>query len=292
MIRCLPYLKDLLPDDLEPLRAATPDASEITKDGFAIMDSRSHEVLGTALSKSDAQLGKALWVSRNKLRRLLAKHVEIQYGKCFLRYEQDEDGVVVYFTDGSKASGAVLIGADGANSAVRKQLLPGFRATASQYTMLNGNVVLSKELYTPVLKHSSYGILAAEPDLKFYLLLEDWLGEDALFSWNCSWRGNDWQADHEWSQAASRESLHHKIMEKLGHFPKYVRRAIEVTGPEGMQKPPIKLLETLLPGEGLPGGLVTLVGDAAHSMVCLSDLQTRLTRSGPVQRYGSQYGDY
>ncbi len=221
------------------------------------------------MSKSDARSGQALWVSRNKLRKLLAEHVDIQYGKYFTRFEEDGDEVTVHFGDGSQAKGSILVGADGANSAIRRQLLPGFTATESQYTMLNGNVVLSREMYEPVLEHSDYGLLGGEAGLKFYLLLEDWLEEKGLFSWNCSWTSEHWQADHAWSQTASQESLHRKVMEKVQHFPEYIQRAIELTGAAGVQKPPIRLLETVLPDQELSGGLVTLVGDAAHSMVCI-----------------------
>ena len=268
ILRCFQKdLAGLLPDDIESFRAATPDNCEMSKDGFAIMDSASHAILGTVMPKSDVESGQAFWVSRNKLRNVLARHIDVRYGKHFKRYEKDHDGVTVYFVDGSKANGAVLVGADGANSGVRRQLLPGFQATESQYTMLNGNVVLPKEMYDPVLEHSSYGFLAAEPGLKFYLLLEDWLEEDGLFSWNCSWTSDDWQSDHTWSQNASRDSLHQRAKEKIKHFPEYIQRAIELTGPDGMQQPPIRLLETVLPDQELPDALVTLLGDAAHSMV-------------------------
>ena len=257
IFRCIPYLHGLLPDDIEAFNAASPNIGPITKDGFAIMDGTSHQILGTALPKADIVNGQSLWVSRNKLRNVLGKHVNVQYGKRFLRYEED-DGVAVYFKDGSKAQGSVLIGADGASSAVRSQLLPGFQAEESAFTMLNGNVVLPNP--EKVLEHSSYGILAAEPGMKSYLLLED----VNLFSWNLSWRG-----DLAWAQGASREELFQKALENFEHYPEFWRKAIELTGPDGMQKPPIRLLETVLPEE-LPDGLVTLVGDAAHSMVCNS----------------------
>lgn len=51
--------------------------------------------------------------------------MRIQYAKAFRRYELIDDGtsVTAYFEDGSSASGTVLVGTDGAHSAVRSTLL-------------------------------------------------------------------------------------------------------------------------------------------------------------------------
>jgi 2-polyprenyl-6-methoxyphenol hydroxylase-like FAD-dependent oxidoreductase len=45
-------------------------------------------------------------------------------GRGFVRFEQNETGVVAYFSDGVEAEGDVLIGADGLRSTVRQQCLP------------------------------------------------------------------------------------------------------------------------------------------------------------------------
>ena len=175
--------------------------------------------------------------------------------------------MTVRFKDGTSAHGTILVGADGANSEVRSQLLPGFRATENQHTMLNGNVGLPQEIYDPVLEFSGCGVIAAAPGLSFYLLLERYLEKDALFSWNCSWQGVDWDADHVWSRYATQEELFQRALVEIRDLPEYILRAVEMTGPSGMQMPPIRLLETVLPEDGLPYGRVTLVGDSAHSMV-------------------------
>jgi 2-polyprenyl-6-methoxyphenol hydroxylase-like FAD-dependent oxidoreductase len=50
----------------------------------------------------------------------------VQFGRKFERYAQHPDGAVTaYFADGSQATGDVLVGADGAGSAVRRQYRPG-----------------------------------------------------------------------------------------------------------------------------------------------------------------------
>jgi salicylate hydroxylase len=66
-------------------------------------------------------------VSRISLREVLLSGMDdiVRLGKTFERYETGTDGrVTAHFSDGSSATADVLIGADGANSRVRRQLLP------------------------------------------------------------------------------------------------------------------------------------------------------------------------
>jgi 2-polyprenyl-6-methoxyphenol hydroxylase-like FAD-dependent oxidoreductase len=69
-------------------------------------------------------------VSRTTLRRLLLAGLDeaVHFDKQFLRYEQTENGQVkAFFADATSATGSVLVGADGARSRVRRQLLPNAR---------------------------------------------------------------------------------------------------------------------------------------------------------------------
>ncbi|MFJ4630119.1 hypothetical protein [Streptomyces sp. NPDC088847] len=55
-------------------------------------------------------------VSRSTLRQVLLTGMDdvVHYGKEFTRYEQDPDGTVTaHFTDGTTATGDVLVAADG-----------------------------------------------------------------------------------------------------------------------------------------------------------------------------------
>ncbi len=65
-------------------------------------------------------------VDRITLRQLLLSGLDdsVHFGKTFTRYEQHGDKVTAFFEDGSSATGDLLVGADGANSAVRRQFLP------------------------------------------------------------------------------------------------------------------------------------------------------------------------
>lgn len=83
---------------------------------------------GLVLSNNDVKsLGEpTIAVHREDLMlTLLAKlGAAAQFGKQLASYEQDASGVTVTFADGTRASGDVLIGADGLRSRVRMQMQP------------------------------------------------------------------------------------------------------------------------------------------------------------------------
>ena len=66
-------------------------------------------------------------VDRLTLRRLLLAGLDdvVHFDKKFERYERSAEGeVTAFFSDGTSATGDVLVGADGAGSRVRQQYLP------------------------------------------------------------------------------------------------------------------------------------------------------------------------
>ncbi len=70
-------------------------------------------------------------VSRITLRQILLSGLDglFHTGKRFERYEQLADGTVLaHFSDGSAVHTNLLVGADGAGSAVRRQLLPDLKS--------------------------------------------------------------------------------------------------------------------------------------------------------------------
>ncbi|GAA2210292.1 FAD-dependent monooxygenase [Nonomuraea monospora] len=64
-------------------------------------------------------------VNRLTLREILAAGLDVRFGMAFERYEPLPDGVRAHFADGRSADGDLLVGAEGAGSRVRAQLLPG-----------------------------------------------------------------------------------------------------------------------------------------------------------------------
>ena len=76
---------------------------------------------GRAGYVTDSPETPCLRAHRLRLRQALAQDLDIQWGKKAERIEEDRDGdkdkVTVWFEDGTKAEGTVVVGADGTFSA-------------------------------------------------------------------------------------------------------------------------------------------------------------------------------
>ena len=84
-------------------------------------------------------------ISRGALRQILAEGLEdtVAYGKTFQSFEKTQGGqIAARFEDGSSAGGDVLVGADGAASRVRRQLLPDAKRVETGLVMVMGKVPL------------------------------------------------------------------------------------------------------------------------------------------------------
>lgn len=64
--------------------------------------------------------------------------VQYHFGATFVRYEESARDVTAHFADGSRATGDLLIGADGIRSAVRGQLFPGAQPRYAGYVAWRG----------------------------------------------------------------------------------------------------------------------------------------------------------
>jgi 2-polyprenyl-6-methoxyphenol hydroxylase-like FAD-dependent oxidoreductase len=85
-------------------------------------------------------------VSRMTLRQVLLTGVEdiVHFDKTFSHYEDHGDTVTAYFEDGSSATGRMLVGADGANSHVRKQYLPHATHTETGLIAIGGKQAITE----------------------------------------------------------------------------------------------------------------------------------------------------
>lgn len=68
-------------------------------------------------------------VSRQRFQRVLSHHLDIRFNKNVSRLAENRNSVFLTFEDGTNESFDIVLGADGANSSVRKQLLGEERAS-------------------------------------------------------------------------------------------------------------------------------------------------------------------
>ena len=115
---CLPphVFEMLTMQTAEPSRAVT------------FLDHRLNRLLAFDLPHRDRRsIDSERPVDRTTLRRVLLEGLDdvVQFCKTFVAFDDAPDGrVTAVFADGSRATSDLLVGADGANSAVRSQLLP------------------------------------------------------------------------------------------------------------------------------------------------------------------------
>jgi 2-polyprenyl-6-methoxyphenol hydroxylase-like FAD-dependent oxidoreductase len=102
-----------------------PDRNLLLDENFEVLGDDAWSG-GNALGETDdTHIEKS--VSRITLRQVLLAGLDdvVRYGKVFSRYEEQADGTVIAsFEDGSAVHANVLVGADGAKSRVRRQLVP------------------------------------------------------------------------------------------------------------------------------------------------------------------------
>ncbi|KAK9782497.1 putative FAD-binding domain-containing protein [Seiridium cardinale] len=87
-------------------------------------------------------------VDRTTLRNVLTTDIgeRIIFGKSFTRYEVDENGVTAYFSDGTSERGSLLVGAEGKNSRVAKQLAPKNPLLDTEGRIFYGKTPLTPDL--------------------------------------------------------------------------------------------------------------------------------------------------
>lgn len=87
-------------------------------------------------------------VSRMTLRQVLLTGLDdvVEFDRRFDRFDDHGDSVTAHFTDGTSVTGGVLVGADGANSRIRRQYLPGATQTETGLIAIGGKRALTDDL--------------------------------------------------------------------------------------------------------------------------------------------------
>lgn len=101
------------------------------------------------MGKMEAQYGEpVVAIHRAALHEILINTLKpntLKLGIGFIKFEQNEKDVTVYFDNGESDTADLLIGADGIHSAVRKQMFPEIQLRYSGYTAWRGVVETENE---------------------------------------------------------------------------------------------------------------------------------------------------
>lgn len=108
-------LLDSVPDDLPPIEQTNHLVPLDRPAGFSYYWEDGEKF--TMTSTPDQPLLRA---NRSRLRDWLAINIDVQWDKHMTRIEETDTGVTVFFSDGTSATGDVLVGADGVHSPSKK----------------------------------------------------------------------------------------------------------------------------------------------------------------------------
>ncbi|MFT7838044.1 NAD(P)/FAD-dependent oxidoreductase [Saccharothrix sp. BKS2] len=223
--------------------------------GFGFRDERLRRLL--VLDDPDAEPERAHHsVSRVTLREILLDGLgdAVRFGRRFTRYEPEGGRTTAHFADGTSTRCDVLVGADGAGSAVRAQLLPHARRVDTGITAVAGRLPLTPGtrawLPPELLAHATAVVPRAAAGM---FLAPHELDRDGYLMW--AYAARDLEIGADGPRRAVADRVHH-------WHPDLVRLVGE-TPHDTVSRWPIR---TSVPVPAWEPSLVTLLGDAIHSM--------------------------
>jgi 2-polyprenyl-6-methoxyphenol hydroxylase-like FAD-dependent oxidoreductase len=215
-------------------------------------------------------------ISRIALRHILVEGLGdiVQYDRKFVAFEDAQhDAVTARFEDGSSTTGDVLIGADGAGSHLRAQLLPHARRVETGIVAVSGKISLSNDIRRatpqPILRGPTL-ILGPRGCFMFSSTVdyEDAAGDEHCYDrekyvmWGFSAHDDSLDLPANLA-AASREGAIMAVISLMDTWHPALRRLVQITDVSTVTIFPVK---TSVPIPPWPTQNVTLLGDALHNM--------------------------
>ncbi|MCW5695106.1 MAG: FAD-dependent monooxygenase [Bauldia sp.] len=287
-------LRKCLPDDLFEAFLAT--AGSAPKTALAL-DEKLEPVEGLegwGRSSEDDLLSDRS-VSRITLRQILLSGLDnrVHLGTAFSHYTANADGAITaHLEDGSRIDCNILVGADGANSRVRRQLLPdavtfdtGVRRIAGKMTLaaaahhaipplLTDNTVsilpragtdqLARSLFITAHRvnpdaYKRFGLIGADdPALAGF----HFNNTTSYVWWNTAYWQDELASDAELAEATPSDLLD-LLLDRLGGWHPDLVKLVNHTDPSTVA---LLKVRSSRPVDPWPTGKVTLLGDAIHSM--------------------------
>jgi 2-polyprenyl-6-methoxyphenol hydroxylase-like FAD-dependent oxidoreductase len=224
-------------------------------------------------------------VSRMTLRQVLLTGLEdaVRFGKKFERYTQNPDGsVTAYFSDGTSATGDVLVGADGTSSKVCRQYLPHAKLVETDLFGVTGKLPLTDEvraLLTPEMLRGVTMVFAPKGiNTIFHVMEFEWRRGETDPELVKAWPGLTFDNTRDyvmWGFGSHRRllppdfmslpgpALHHLVLERTKSWHPNLRKLLELADSSSCFPLNIRTSE---PVDPWPSTNVTLIGDAVHTM--------------------------
>lgn len=283
------YRLSISPTGTRALKACLPPTlfERLTKEtgepsrGVRFLDHRLSRLLAVDFPVHDRRsLDSERPVARTTLRRLLLDGLDdaVSFGKTFVAFEDEPDGrVAACFSDGSRAVADLIVGADGANSKVRGELLPEAGRVDTGIVAIGGKLPLTADLRSSIPDALMSGVaLILGPQGGFMFMspvsyadlprrneadgLEPADREDHLM-WGFSARRDRFSTNDPLAKDA--KDLRALVLGMIVDWSSAVREVVGATEPATLSAFAVKTSTRVKPWKTRN---VTLLGDALHNM--------------------------
>jgi 2-polyprenyl-6-methoxyphenol hydroxylase-like FAD-dependent oxidoreductase len=198
----------------------------------------------------------------------------VQWGRAFAGIEATPDGgVTVRCADGSQVTADLLIGADGSNSRVRAQRLPGLDRQELGILNIAGRVPLTPEIAGQVPAALVDGAVNnIVPAGQGWMFVSTWHADSpgAAAQYFAVWA---WAAAHGSYPAGidtfTPQQLRDLVSGQISGWSPALRRLVAATDPATVSPVPLRTMPALDPWQ--PSN-VTLLGDAIHNMTPMAGI--------------------
>ncbi|GIH93499.1 FAD-dependent oxidoreductase [Planobispora siamensis] len=250
-------------------------------EAFAFLTEQLTELLSVDVLKAGARpdpIAAHRSINRFTLRQILLDGLgdRVRFGKELRRYETAPDGTVTaYFADGGRATGDVLVGAEGTHSRVRAQLLPHAERADTGVDGIAGRLPLTPQTLSllPAHLHRGPAMVLAPGGRNVFLATHQYRsGTDLPEHLQPADRG-DYLV---WGLSARRATLPRTGLDRMPRarlhclaqdlaatWHPHLRRIIQESAPATVSAFTIR---TAVPVAAWPPSTVTVLGDAIHSM--------------------------
>ncbi|KAI4123050.1 MAG: hypothetical protein LQ338_005474 [Usnochroma carphineum] len=222
-------------------------------------------------------------VDRSVLRQVLLAGLDdcVEYGKEYSHYEFTDSGIIAYFADGTSQTGALIVGADGARSAVRRQYLQHLKVLDTKSRPIYGKTPLATSFRNRILPKATECLsLIKDPKTGSVTLMEviRFLPEDQrrdkrdlpndYVFWVVIPSDRNSSFGEEQQKSVGRQRPAELAKTFTAHWHPSLRPLIEDQDPQ--QTGMFRLLSSdpeSFSQTWEPNARVTVVGDAAHAMM-------------------------